>query len=338
MRRCTLTVLFLALTLQATPAHAQDTLSVAARLVMRQPVGAVLRVHAQNQQITGVFERVDAGTLFLADPPRSVPLRAIDDAWLQRRSTMRGAKVGTIIGASGGAALFGFGALILSGVCEYECDIDGAGDIALATLFGGIVGAGSGFLVGALIGSGIPRWERLGAGSAPPTIVDAQRRTRLSAFSITPLATRAQAADEFGGGVAVSYLSQLTRNFALGPEVAIYDLNAPPLVLIYPCGDGETCSYTEEPRNGWSAGGLARIGTGAGATVEPYALVGIGLYRFAYGLNLGGYSAGGGLRVRPGNGSFAVSGEGRWHSNFTNAASDIDQGFYTVGVALSLLR
>jgi hypothetical protein len=44
------------------------------------------------------------------------------------------------------------------------------------------------------------------------------------------------------------------------------------------------------------------------------------------------------MRMRPSGGRFAVSAEARWHSNFTNSGDDSQLGFYTLGVALSMLR
>jgi hypothetical protein len=329
----------------ALPAHAQqDTLSVAARLVMRQPLGIVLRVTAANEQVTGVLERVDAGSIYLSEPQRVLRLSTVTDAWLQRRSTRRGGRVGAIVGGSAGAVVFGLGYAFLSAMCEYDCGDTGAGNIAVATLLGGVAGGGTGYLIGSLIGASVPRWERLTESSAPPTVVAGvmRRPPGLSAFSVVPLATHAAArADGVGGGVGIAYLSQLSRHFALGPEMAIYDVKVHPLTMQFECGppDEELCTITQEGVGSWSAGGLARLGAGADRPLEPYAMLGIGVYRFSYGLNLGGYSAGAGIRYRPGGGRIGVSGEGRWHSNFTNSGNEGEQlGFYTVGVGVSLLR
>jgi hypothetical protein len=322
----------------------QDTLSVAARLVMRQPLGIVLRVTAANEQVTGVLERVDAGSIYLGEPERVLPLSAVTDAWLQRRATRRGGKVGAIVGASAGAVTFGFGIAFLSALCEYDCDDYGAGEIAVATLLGGVLGGGAGYLVGSLIGASVPRWERLTESSAPPTVVagGTRRHPGLSAFSVVPLATHAAArADGVGGGVGIAYLSQLSRHFALGPEVAIYDVNVRTLTTEFECGlpDGELCTITQEGGGSWSAGGLGRLGMGADRAFEPYAVLGFGVYQFVYNINLGGYSAGAGVRYRPGGGRIGVTGEGRWHSNFTRSGNEGEQlGFYTMGVGVSLLR
>lgn len=321
-----------------TPARGQDTLSVAARLVMRQPAGVILRLNAANEQLTGVLECVDAGRIYLTDPPRVLALSSITDAWLQRRSTGRGGKAGAIIGAGAGAVVFGLGATLASGLCEYDCPDWGAGEILVASVIGAAAGAASGYLLGALLGSSVTRWEPLTESSAPATIVsrDPRRRARLSAFSVTPVLARAADGDEgIGAGVGISYLSQLSDHIALGLEAASYSVARPDQQ--YFCGDPESLCTIDAPSRNWNIGGLARIGTGAHRSVEPFALLGLGVTDFG-ATTLGGYSAGGGLRVRPGTGRVGISAEGRWHSNFTNSGDDTQLGFYTFGLGLSLLR
>lgn len=324
----------------APPAQGQDTLSVAARLVVRQPVGVMLRLNAANEQVTGVLERVSAEAVQLSGPVRTVPLGSITDAWLQRRSTGRGGRVGALIGGSAGAALFGLGATVLSAWCESDCEDWGTSRIAVATLIGAAAGAGSGYIVGAVIGASVPRWERLTESSAPATIAaqDARGYAGLSAFSVTPVVARAAVGDDrVGAGIGVSYLSQLSHYIALGGELARYDV-ARQVPRFVPCLDGNfPCTVFEEAGHTWNVGGLARLGPGAGRQVEPYALVGVGVTGFG-DLTLGGYSVGPGVRYRPGRGRFAVSGEGRWHSNLTNSGEDTQLGFYTLGIAASLLR
>ena len=325
---------------QAPPALAQDSLSVAARLVMRQPTGVVLRLNAANEQVTGVLDRVADGNVHLLDPPRTLPLSSITDAWLQRRSTSRGGKVGAIIGASSGAALFGVVAAFGAALCEGDCPDWGAGEIAVASLIGAAVGAGSGYIVGALIGSSVPRWEPLTETSAPATIVagDPRRHAGLSALSVTPVvARRASAGGNVGVGAGVSYLSQLSPHIAIGGEVARYGVATAQYPSI-PCGPPEMlCQDDEVFGHMWSYGGLARLGAGADLRLEPYGLIGLGVTNFG-AVTLGSYSVGPGVRVRPGGGRLAVSAEARWHSNFTNSGDDNQLGFYTLGVALSMLR
>lgn len=323
-----------------TPEPASDTLSAAARLVMRQPVGVMLRLNADNAQVTGVLEHVAAGTVHLTGPPRVVTLSSITDAWLQRRSTGRGGKVGAIVGGSAGAATFGLGAALLSALCESDCDDWGAGDIAVATLIGAAAGAASGYVVGALIGASVPRWERLTESSEPATIMaqDPRRYAGLSAISVTPVIARAAEGDDrVGAGIGISYLSQLSHWIAVGGELARYDV-ARQLPRFVPCEDPDfLCTEYREGDATWSVGGLARLGAGAERRVEPYVLLGVGVTGFGEA-TLGGYSVGPGVRYRPGNGRLAFSGEARWHSNLTNSGDDTQLGFYTVGIAASLLR
>lgn len=327
----------------APPVEAQDTLSVAARLVMRQPAGIVVRLNAGNELVTGVLDHVTEGSVHLTSPTYVVPLRSITDAWLQRRSTGRGGRIGAVIGAPSGAALFGLGALVLTGLCEYDCEDWGAGEVFVATVIGAATGAAVGYLTGALIGASVPRWERLTEASAPPQIATGttRRNAGLSAFSITPVVAHAVTdAEGPGPGVSISYLSQLSLHVAVGAEYGRYDLRLEPLTFTYPCAppDDAMCSNTLPADNTWGVGGLVRLGAGADRIVEPYALVGLGVYDFGRGATLGGYSAGPGIRYRPGSGRIGVSAEGRWHSNFTNSGDDIDPGFFTFGVAFSVLR
>ncbi|HEX6308646.1 MAG TPA: hypothetical protein VFZ69_10690 [Longimicrobiales bacterium] len=321
-------------------AHAQDTLSTAARLVARQPVGAGVRLNVSGRQVTGVIERVTADTIYLASPPGALPLLGITDAWLQRRATRSGGRVGAWIGAPTGAVLFGLGAWVVGALCEYDCEDWGAGEIALGALIGAAAGGTAGYLIGALFGSSVPRWEPLTESSAPATIVaqDARRAVGLSSMNLTPvLARAAENADGVGGGASFSYLSQLSRHFALGGELGIYDFAAP-YTYDYPCADG-VCTQTVEGGRSWNVGALARFGPGAEKPIEPYALLGIGIGDFApSGVTLGSYTAGGGVRFRPGAGRFAISGEARWHSNLTNSGDSRELGFYTLGVGLTLLR
>jgi len=81
-----------------------------------------------------------------------VPVTAIDTLWLRRRATGRGAIIGGIVG---GAASFGFLTIVCRAIFEGECD-------AWGTVIGlTVVGAGGGVLLGAGIGSLIPRWQRI---------------------------------------------------------------------------------------------------------------------------------------------------------------------------------
>lgn len=325
---------------QAPPAHAQDSLSVAARLVMRQPTGVVLRLNAANKQVTGVLDRVADGAVHLSEPPQTLPLSSITDAWLQRRSTARGGKVGAIIGAGSGAALFGVGAAFLAALCESGCADWGAGEVVVATLIGGAAGAASGYIVGALIGASVPRWEALTETSAPATIVarDPRRHAGLSALSVTPVVARAASAgDDVGVGAGVSYLSQLSPHIAIGGEIARYGVATSQYEAI-PCGPPEMlCTGGNGFGHMWSYGVLTRLGPGADRRLEPYGLIGLGVTNFG-AVTLGSYSVGPGVRVRPGGGRFGVSAEARWHSNFTSSGDESQLGFYTFGLALSMLR
>jgi hypothetical protein len=279
------------------------------------------------------------GGVYLSGTERAIPLASITDAWLQRRSAGRGGKIGALVGASTGAALFGGGIALLSGLCEYDCNDDfGAGDVAVAALIGGAAGGAAGYLVGAIIGASVPRWEPLTETSAPARVVAREPRIHagLSALSITGGAARAASHDDSGVMLSVSYLSQLSRHIALGGEIGRYGVTME-VVPALPCGDPEILCSSGQAGGGWTVGGLGRLGTGSHRSVEPYALLGLGVTDFGP-VTLGSYTAGAGLRVRPGGGRVAVSAETRWHSNFTRSGDDSQLGLYTAGVTLSLLR
>lgn len=88
-------------------------------------------------------------TLSTKREPLRVPATTIDTLWTRGNSAKTGAIAGALIG---GALGVGLGV-----VCGETMDDCNTGEAML--LFGG-VGTGGGGLLGALFGSGIPRWHR----------------------------------------------------------------------------------------------------------------------------------------------------------------------------------
>lgn len=87
------------------------------------------------------------------------PLAHLDGVWVRGRHTRRGLTLG---GITGGAAGLGFGILVasvLDELCDYDCAGGGtAVAVVMVTTAGGALG---GAVLGALVGSTIPRWDRV---------------------------------------------------------------------------------------------------------------------------------------------------------------------------------
>ena len=81
--------------------------------------------------------------------PLRVPATTIDTLWTRGTSVKTGAIVGALLGGALGAGLG-----VLCGETQDDCNTTGA-----VALFGG-VGLGGGGVLGALVGLGIPRWQR----------------------------------------------------------------------------------------------------------------------------------------------------------------------------------
>lgn len=122
------------------------------------PVGSVLRLETPSGRVTGTLLRFEPRSVVLEvqDAPRSVDLTDVLRAERRRRSTGTGALVG---GAVGAAAFTGFLHLIVSALCE---SVEGcASDHRRAWGYGIVLGGAGGALLGAGVGSLIPRWEQV---------------------------------------------------------------------------------------------------------------------------------------------------------------------------------
>lgn len=120
--------------------------------------GSTLRVHTATDRTSGTLERLGMQSVALrqGDGLREVALAEITQVDRRRRSASRGALIG---GAIGAAAFTGFLHLLISAFCESSegCDRDHN----RAWGYGIVLGGAGGGLLGAGVGSLIPRWERV---------------------------------------------------------------------------------------------------------------------------------------------------------------------------------
>jgi hypothetical protein len=120
--------------------------------------GSTIRVHTATARTSGTLGRLGMRSVALRqrDEVREVALAEITQVDRRRRSAGRGALIG---GAIGAAAFTGFLHLVISALCESG---DGCQrDHNRAWGYGIILGGAGGGLLGAGVGSLIPRWERV---------------------------------------------------------------------------------------------------------------------------------------------------------------------------------
>lgn len=120
--------------------------------------GSTIRVHTISERTSGTLERLGMRSVALrqGDGMREVALADIIRVDRRRRSAGRGALIG---GAIGAAAFTGFLHLIVSAFCE---STDGCQrDHNRAWGYGIVLGGAGGGLLGAGVGSLIPRWEQV---------------------------------------------------------------------------------------------------------------------------------------------------------------------------------
>lgn len=120
--------------------------------------GSTIRVHTSTDRTSGTLERLGMQSVVLRqkDGLRDVALGEITQVDRRRRSAGRGALIG---GAIGAAAFTGFLHLLISAFCESSegCQRDHN----RAWGYGIVLGGAGGGLLGAGVGSLIPRWERV---------------------------------------------------------------------------------------------------------------------------------------------------------------------------------
>ena len=144
----------LALVFLALPAIPGSAQSIDQALQPQAERRQVIRLRAENAEITGRLQALAGGAATLETPHgiRSVPLASVDSAWVRHRATGTGALIGGIAGGVAGAVYVG---LLAAAACEYECDNVGLEGGLVGLALGGAGGA----LVGAAIGAAIPRWR-----------------------------------------------------------------------------------------------------------------------------------------------------------------------------------
>jgi hypothetical protein len=149
----------LAVALSIAPLGAQDTLPAWPKV---PPVGSTLRVETPAGRTVGKLERYTPRSVVLLDKAerRELPLDQVMRVDRRRRSTGTGALVG---GAVGAAAFTGFLHFIISALCD---STEGCqNDHNRAWGYGIVLGGAGGALLGAGVGSLIPRWERVFTGN-----------------------------------------------------------------------------------------------------------------------------------------------------------------------------
>jgi len=127
----------------------------AAAMARLRPQSRVRIHHVGGGRIEGQFARGSATTLTLAGTPAPVEYSTatLDSLWVRGNSAKTGAIIGGISFAVGGLA---YGYL----VNEVGCKDEGGDPCPEVIPLLGLAGAAGGGLLGALIGSAIPRWHR----------------------------------------------------------------------------------------------------------------------------------------------------------------------------------
>lgn len=191
----------------------------------------MIRVEIQGRERwRGIYQASSTAGIDVADSSgtRRAPLGEVTRLWERRRAVGAGAIVGSLLGAGGGAFL----GLIVTAVCEYECNSTSQ-NVFAGSLLGAAFGAGT----GAIIGAAIPRWStryrRAGAPvpgrGAPYTNPDAPAtpRRRIGEVNVLALAGAGgfpedpaiaqPASTGFMGGLELGLAFRAGR-LALGPE------------------------------------------------------------------------------------------------------------------------
>lgn len=126
--------------------------------VVTPPSGNTIRIHTATERTSGTLARLGMQSVALrqGDGVREIALAEITQVDRRRRSAGHGALIG---GAIGAAAFTGFLHLLISAFCE---STEGCRrDHNRAWGYGIVLGGAGGGLLGAGVGSLIPRWERV---------------------------------------------------------------------------------------------------------------------------------------------------------------------------------
>lgn len=120
-------------------------------------VGVTARFSASGTSSEGKVAKIRPDSIWVSSGGGliALPLQSVDSAWTLERRTEKGAAIGAVAGAIGVGTLAAF---YLNILCENS---NGCGsDYPLAVIFGGLIGALPGTLVGAGVGSLVQRWQR----------------------------------------------------------------------------------------------------------------------------------------------------------------------------------
>jgi hypothetical protein len=130
--------------------------SVWAAALARLTPSNTIRIHrVAGGRIEGEFARASVTTLVLTGAPAPVeyPFATLDSLWVRGKTTKTGAIIGSISFAVVGLT-YGYLAN------EVGCKDEGGDPCPEVIPLLGLAGAAGGGLMGALIGSAIPRWHR----------------------------------------------------------------------------------------------------------------------------------------------------------------------------------
>ena len=146
---------------RGTPALAQGAPvanldSVLGAALWRLKPGATIRLHERERgRIEGRFVGISGTTFTMAvqSQPNDFPLATVDSLWVRGTA----AKTGAIVGAIPGAVVGTLYGILINGL---GCSDDGGDPCPEVIPLAGLAGAAAGALLGAGIGSLIPRWQR----------------------------------------------------------------------------------------------------------------------------------------------------------------------------------
>jgi hypothetical protein len=256
-----------------------------------------------------------------------VPIESVRSVWVRGRATKRGAIAGGVIGGLAGG-LFGTFAALMNDSANRTLWSTGT---ALGLAAGGTVGG----ITGGIVGTATPHWHRVyssGASRGGPLSLSfapgegGLTSERIGSVSLQlgydkPLGTRS-ASGSLGGRLALAAeLGEVNP----GLEIGRYALGSSDVLTWQGAGHIEESLVHLGP--------VVSVGSSHG-TVRPYAIAGVGYYRWTTldpgvleplcegceGTTLRkfiGGSVGAGVRVRSTRGlSFGL--EGRWHTQLSN--------------------
>ncbi len=308
------------------PSHAQDSAQDSleqnkrSEAIAKLKSQSLIRTHTTELGLTeGQFLKYTGDSLFLVSylEQKSVSVPAIDALWVRGRATKTGAIVGGAIGAVGGGLLGIFAVAI--GSLESGDDPN----YVFGAIGGGILAGGICGLLGAGIGAAIPKWHFR---YRSPTFKKESKAEKESLSLIKPTKNHKIGTITLLGGYArdtwksapkgslggrLNYAARIRPAFEIGPEFGYYRL-----------GSGSSL---------WHVCAAARLSK-TKKTKRYYGITDLGLYDCQGSDHAHlyiGFGLGGGISFHSENKPFAVTLEGRWHSNLSRVGYDSPFSFLT---------